>query len=182
MTTPHAKRLAPILWVLFGLFFLRVLGQVLVAFAGVTWLPPMQYWYSGLISYPYLLTSQVVMLACMATINADFTRGDGWPVRPNAMVGQWALWFGWVYLSSMILRYVITRTLLIPVTLHCVLACYLILIGWYHRRWTVASAPSSRDEAEARATQQIKHAQEIEEDAGGERDSPGGRLASRDAG
>jgi hypothetical protein len=141
MTTPDAKRLAPVLWVLFGLFFLRVLGQVLVAFAGVTWLPPMQRWYSGLISYPYLLTSQVVMLACMARVNVDFTRGGGRFTRPNPTVGKWSLVSGWLYLTSMILRYAITRTLLIPVTLHCVLAIYLIVIGQYHRGWHGAGAP-----------------------------------------
>jgi hypothetical protein len=138
-----AQRLAPILWFLFTLFFLRVLGQVLVAFAGVTWLPPMRYWYSGLISYPYLLASQIVMLAGMSKINADFTRGDGWFARPNPARGRVTLWFGWLYLSSMILRYAITRTLLIPVTLHCVLAVYLILIGRYLRAVSPNEAEAS---------------------------------------
>ena len=129
MTTTAARRLAPVLWLLFGLFFLRVVGQVLVAFAGVTWLPPMRHWQSGLIGYPYLLSSQIVMLAGMLKVNADFTRGDGWFARPNRTFGRIAVPFGWLYLSSMILRYAITRTLLIPVTLHCVLAIYLILFG-----------------------------------------------------
>jgi hypothetical protein len=149
MTTTSARRLAPVLWFLFALFFLRVLGQLLVAFAGVTWLLPMRYWYSGLISYPYLLASQIVMLAGMTKINADFTRGDGWWARPNAAIGRAAFWFGWLYLSSMILRYAITRTLLIPVTLHCVLAIYLILIGRYHRafdpRDTARHLPPARE-------------------------------------
>jgi hypothetical protein len=132
MATTPARRLAPVLWLLFGLFFLRVLGQVLVAFAGVTWLPSMRHWYSGLISYPYLLTSQILMLAGLVKVNADFTRGDGWFARPNRTLGRIALPFGWLYLSSMVLRYAITRTLLIPVTLHCVLATYVILFGRYH--------------------------------------------------
>jgi hypothetical protein len=133
MPTAPARRLSGVLWLLFGLFFLRVLGQVLVAFAGVPWLPPMSSWYSGLISYPWLLASQLVMLAGMVKVNVDFARGDGWFARPNPPLGRAALWFGWLYLSSMILRYAITRTLIIPVTLHCVLAIYLILIGRYHR-------------------------------------------------
>jgi hypothetical protein len=131
--TASGRRLFPVLWLLFGLFFLRVLGQVLVAFAGVTWLPSMRHWYSGLISYPYLLASQIVMLAGMVKVNVDFTRGDGWFVRRNPALGRVANWFGWLYLTSMILRYAITRTLIIPVTLHCVLAIYLILIGRHHR-------------------------------------------------
>jgi hypothetical protein len=143
MKTTSPRRLSPALWLLVGLFVLRVLGQVLVAFGGVTWLPPMRYWYSGLISYPYLLASQIVMLAGMSKINSDFTRGDGWWARPNSTIGRTAFWFGWLYLSSMILRYAITRTLVIPVTLHCVLAIYLILIGRYHRSLAPNQAEAS---------------------------------------
>jgi hypothetical protein len=153
MTRTPARRLAPVLWLIFGLFFLRVVGQVLVTFAGVTWLPSMRHWYSGLISYPYLLTSQIVMLAGMLKVNADFTRGDGWFSRPNRTFGRIAVPFGWLYLSSMILRYAITRTLLIPVTLHCVLAIYLILFGRYHRHTLyAASARSSRTRLKPRTT------------------------------
>jgi len=153
MTTTAARRLAPVLWLLSGLFFLRVVGQVLVAFAGVTWLPSMRHWYSGVISYPYLLTSQILMLAGMLKVNADFTRGDGGFARPNRTFGRIAVPFGWLYLSSMILRYAITRTLLIPVTLHCVLAIYLILFGRYHRHmWYGALAPSPQTRLKPRTT------------------------------
>lgn len=43
------RRHAPLLWILLFLFCLRVLGQILVAFAGVTFLPPMEDWFSGAI-------------------------------------------------------------------------------------------------------------------------------------
>lgn len=150
MTTTPARRLSPVLWFLFALFFLRVLGQVLVAFAGVTWLPSMRHWYSGLISYPYLLASQIVMLAGMVKVNTDFTRSGGWFARPNRALGEIAVWFGWVYLSSMILRYAIMRTLPIPVTLHCVLAIYLILIGRYHRVYRATDTESHLQRAPGR--------------------------------
>ncbi|MGH3117384.1 MAG: hypothetical protein ACRDQ2_09785, partial [Gaiellales bacterium] len=161
MATPDPRRLAPVLWLLLALFCLRVLGQVLVAFAGVTWLPSMRHWYSGLISYPYLLTSQILMIAGMSKVNADFTRGQGWFARPNPAFGRWALVFGWLYLSSMILRYAITRTLLIPVTFHCILATYVILIGRYHRP---PDRLSRRGEAVAAAAAD-RAAGQIEEDA-----------------
>ena len=54
------RRLAPVLWVLLGLFVLRVVGQALVAFLGVWFLPPMQAWYSGLLPYTYLLPAQLI--------------------------------------------------------------------------------------------------------------------------
>ena len=65
------------LWFLFGLFALRVVGQVLVAFFEVGFLPPMQAWYSGLMPYRYLLPSQILLMALMAKICVDFTRRRG---------------------------------------------------------------------------------------------------------
>jgi len=38
------RRLAIILWIFLFVFCLRVLGQMLVPFAGVSWLPPMEAW------------------------------------------------------------------------------------------------------------------------------------------
>jgi hypothetical protein len=43
------------LWILLSLFVARVLGQGLVAWLGPPFLPPMERWQSGLISYPLLL-------------------------------------------------------------------------------------------------------------------------------
>ena len=44
------------------LFFFRVLGQALVVFFSLSWLPSNEQWASGLVPYPILLTVQVVML------------------------------------------------------------------------------------------------------------------------
>jgi hypothetical protein len=41
------------------LFLLRVVGQILVAFLGVRFLPPLEDWYSGLLPYPILLPVQL---------------------------------------------------------------------------------------------------------------------------
>jgi hypothetical protein len=67
----------PILTFLTTLFFLRVLGQALVAFFSVSWLPAMQQWFSGLIPYPVLLTIQIVMMVCMVKISMDIWLGTG---------------------------------------------------------------------------------------------------------
>jgi hypothetical protein len=45
----------PLLALLTFLFAGRVLGQALVAFVGVSWLPAMKQWFSGVIPYPTLL-------------------------------------------------------------------------------------------------------------------------------
>ena len=63
----HARALA----ILTVLFALRVLGQALVVFFRVDWLPGTEHWFSGVIRYPVLLAVQLVMLPGMVKIAAD---------------------------------------------------------------------------------------------------------------
>jgi hypothetical protein len=130
------------LWFLLGLFCLRVLGQVLVAFWGVRFLPPMEEWYSGLIPYPILLPIQIGIIILMARVCYDFSRGRGFFVEPRRGFGRGVLTFGYVYLAAMILRYVIRMGLYpeerwwggtIPIFFHWVLAAFVILFGRFHR-------------------------------------------------
>jgi len=79
---------------------------MLVAFFGVTWLPPMEAWYSGLMPYEYLLPSQIVIIAVMAKICIDFTRQRGF--------------FLWDHP--------------IPIVFHWVLAAFVICVGLSHRK------------------------------------------------
>ena len=101
----HFRRAAPFLWVLLGLFCARVLGQVVVAFAGVSFLPPMEEWYSGLIAYPYLLGAQIVIIALLIKVCLDFTRGEGFFVRPRRLFGHAALYFGYISSGKACRRY-----------------------------------------------------------------------------
>jgi hypothetical protein len=126
------------LWTLLALFALRVLGQALVAFLGVDWLPAMPRWYSGLMAYEYLLPSQALILVLMVWICVDFTRGRGFFVQPRRFfAGPW-LWFGWLYLAVMLARLPLQLALapggpLIPIFFHWVLAGFVILVGLWHR-------------------------------------------------
>ena len=54
----HAFLSTPRDWLLLCLFVLRVLGQMLVAFRRVSFLPPMEQWQSGLVPYHVLLAMQ----------------------------------------------------------------------------------------------------------------------------
>ena len=130
------------LWLLLGLFCLRVLGQVLVAFWGVGFLPPMEEWYSGLIPYPILLPIQILIILLFAKVCLDFSRGRGFFVEPRRVFGRGVLYFGYVYLAGMVLRYVIRMSLYpeerwfggtIPIFFHWVLAAFVILFGRFHR-------------------------------------------------
>lgn len=75
--------MSALLWALLALFAARVTGQALVAFLGVGWLPAMDRWCSGLMPYPYLLPAQLLLIALMAKVCIDFTRGHGFFVQPR---------------------------------------------------------------------------------------------------
>jgi hypothetical protein len=111
----------------------------MVAFAGATWLPPMERWQSGLLPYGVLLASQILIIALMTWIALDFTRGRGFFLRPRRFFAAPWLWFGWTYLAVMLVRYPVQMVLkpdgpLIPIFFHWVLAAFVISVGLWHRR------------------------------------------------
>lgn len=119
-----------------GLFVLRVIGQVLVTYPGVSWLPEKAHWQSGLLPYPVLLASQTAILAVMTGIARDAWRGWGWFLAPRSRFGRVVRITSIVYFAAMIVRYVVTMSLhpdwfpfehSIPTVFHCVLAIYLYL-------------------------------------------------------
>jgi len=141
MANRAARRLAPILWGLLCLFILRVLGQLLVAVGWGAFLPPMEEWFSGVVSYPRLLAFQIAIIVLYSKVCLDFTRGRGFFVIPRRKLGLGLLSFGSVYLAVMLIRYVIRMSLYpherwtggsIPIFLHWVLASFLLTVGAYH--------------------------------------------------
>ena len=137
-----------LLSILAFLFFLRVLGQALVAFAGVTVLPPMSEWYSGLLPYSLLLPAQIGILALQLWISLQFARGRGVVVTPRPRVGRVLIALSVVYFAAMVLRYALTMawyperrwlgTGTIPIVFHWVLAAYLLTLGRHHVRAAAA--------------------------------------------
>jgi putative CocE/NonD family hydrolase len=130
-----------VLWALLALFILRVLGQLLVALGLAPFLPPMQEWFSGAISYPWLLLSQVIIIVLYGKVCLDFTRGHGFFVSPRDRLGVGLLVVGSLYLTVMVIRYIIRMSLYpherwiggsIPIFLHWVLASFLLIVGSYH--------------------------------------------------
>ena len=126
--------IAGVLWALLALFVLRVLGQALVAFFGVGFLPPMPAWYSGLVPYEYLLPAQLLIIGVMAKICVDFTRSRGPFFEPRRVFASAWLWFGYVYLAAMIARALLVWDRPIPIVFHWVLAAFVIAVGLSHRR------------------------------------------------
>ena len=136
-----SKRIARILSCLLGLFCCRVAGQLLVTFVHVQWLPPSEEWYSGLMDYPALVACQLAIICIFAKVCYDFHRGKGYFIERHSWMGKPLLRFGLLYLFSMMLRYCIRMVLYaaerwaggcIPIIFHCVLAAFVIVVGWYH--------------------------------------------------
>jgi hypothetical protein len=127
------------------LFCLRVLGQILVAFFHVSFLPPMEEWMSGLLPYPELLTAQILIIGLYGKICLDLFPGRGFFVTPRRRLGTGLLIFGSLYLAVMILRYVIRMSLYpherlaggcIPIFFHWVLSSFILVLGSYYWRTT----------------------------------------------
>jgi uncharacterized protein len=138
-----SRRYAPLLWALLAAFFCRVVGQLLVAFWHVSFLPPMEQWQSGLLPYPVLLASQILIIGSLTAVAIDFTRGHGRFVHPSRRAAKILTRLGAVYFFGMIVRYGIQMWMhpewrwighTIPIALHCVLATFVLAVGEFHRR------------------------------------------------
>jgi hypothetical protein len=121
---------------LLALFFLRVVGQIVVATAAPRWLPPMARWYSGLMPYRYLLPTQLVFLAVMTAMTLAVARQTGPLGTASPTVGAWIVWASYVYALGMVVRSVRyvraapeQRGVLIPIVFHFVLAAFLFVYG-----------------------------------------------------
>jgi hypothetical protein len=138
---PRAYAVA--LWLLLALFMCRVVGQALVAFFNVGSLPPMAAWQSGLMDYPWLLGSHLVIVLVYGKICLDFSRGRGIAVVPRRRLAQGLLVFGGLCLLAMVTRYAVRMALYsqerwtggsIPTLFHWLLAGFLLVLGTYHWR------------------------------------------------
>ena len=127
------------------LFCLRVLGQFLVAFLHVSFLPPMEEWMSGLVPYPELLTAQILIIALYGKACIDFFHKDGFFATPRRTLGTGLLIFGSLYFGVMVIRYTIRMSLYpherwaggcIPIFFHWVLSSFILVLGSYHWRTT----------------------------------------------
>ena len=124
-----SRRYAIVLGSLAVAFLGRVLGQALVAFFSVDFLPPMGEWYSGLVPYPVLLPIQIVILFVQAWISRDLWRGAGWFFAPRQRAARWIRVFAAVYFAIMVARFLLTEGGRIPIFFHWVLALYLWLLA-----------------------------------------------------
>jgi hypothetical protein len=130
---------ALVLWLLFGLFLARVLGQVVAAVAAPLWLPPTRAWYSGLMPYKYLFPAQLLILAVMIALTNAVSTGSGALGAPRPAVGEVLLWASYLYAAAMLIRLVRwlssppeRRGVFIPIVFHLVLAAFVFVYASWH--------------------------------------------------
>ena len=125
------------LWLLTGLFAFRVAAQP-AALVFDRLLPSFNSWDGGVLPYPVLLVTQLVILGWLAHTAWRFTTGR---VTPRPSIGRVALAFGGVYFAVMFLRLLLGATVLsavrwfaspLPAFFHLVLATYLLVYGYCH--------------------------------------------------
>ena len=101
----------------------------------------MEEWYSGLIPYPWLLGSQILILAIQTWISRDLWHESGFFARRFSVFGTWLRRFSYLYFAVMLLRYVMTMVAFpdrrwfggtIPIIFHCVLAAYVFVWSRHH--------------------------------------------------
>lgn len=133
------KRYALVLGLLAATFFVRVIGQLAVSLFEPSFLPPMERWYSGLLQYPALLLSQILILCFQAMVSMQLWRGKGTLTHPRPALGRALKWFSLVYFLAMAVRYGISASidpeghLVIPILFHFILALYIYLLSRYWR-------------------------------------------------
>jgi hypothetical protein len=120
-----------LLIILLALFVVRVTGQIVVALFAPAWLPPMRDWYSGLLPYPLLLPSQLIIIGVMIAAIRQVRHG----VSANRRLANGIFVFATLYAAAMLVRLVILRTNhpawrwyeggMIPILFHWVLAAFL---------------------------------------------------------
>jgi len=115
-------------------FLGRVVGQIVVLAWSPSWLPALEQWESGLLPYPVLLASQIMILAFQFEVSRELWTGRGPLVKPRPALSTWVRRISVVYVLAMITRYVISMAVYperrwfgdtIPIVFHLVLAAYL---------------------------------------------------------
>jgi hypothetical protein len=92
------------------------------------------------------LTIQIGILLVQAVVDREVWRGRGFFARERPHAGRRLQWLACVYALSMVVRYVVLRSHLIPIVFHWVLAAYLFTLGRIMQR---ASSPGAVARARA---------------------------------
>ena len=134
---PHRLRVF-LLWLCTALFLARVWGQIIVGIYAPPQLPAWAEWYSGLMPFPWLLLSQLLLLMFMAVVNVDHARRSGRFHVEREIIRRRISVFALAYALAMVARYAWRMAALpearwfggtIPIGFHFVLAAWVGLLA-----------------------------------------------------
>ena len=141
MNSTPSRRYAPWLWLLLGLFTIRVLAQPIALRVDTPLLPRFESWHSGLLPYPVLVLSQAAIVLWLSCTAWMFTTGA---IAPRFRLGVVMMALGGVYFAAMVIRLLLGATVFgddrwfaspLPTVFHLVLSAYLLLYGHFHWRY-----------------------------------------------
>ncbi len=141
-----ARRCARILWLLTLLFAVRVAGQAIQRWCPVPFLPPFRGFQGSDLSYPVLLTAQLLILAVMLRWSWQVQRAA---LPPSARAATALLWCGSLYMAASLARLGVGLTFpgappwfsaWISGVFHLVLAGFVLTLAAFHRRASRAGA------------------------------------------
>ena len=135
--TPH-KHYLPWLRLCFFLFLFRVTAQLIQKFYTLPFLPPFEAWHSGALAYQWLVASQILIIAVMSWVIADFAKSR---LLARRKLGVCLLALGSIYFMAMLFRLIAGFTFAtdhpwlgapIPAFFHVVLAAFVLQVGHFH--------------------------------------------------
>lgn len=121
-----------------ALFAFRVVAQFLQFLSPIPYLPAFAHWQSGVLPYPILLASQILILVQLGRVSLRHARKQVIPVRET---GRKLMILGSLYAGVMLLRYALHMARVpadrwfggcIPIFFHLVLAAFLLVAGYHH--------------------------------------------------
>lgn len=136
--TKKTKKLILCFILLLGLFIFRVATQLLQYFLDLTFLPPFESWDSGILSYKFLFTAQILTIFVLSKTIYKIALDK---IVLSIKTGYIFITLGTLYFAIMFFRLIAGLTLLqdvkwfaypIPSFFHLVLACFLVLFGYFH--------------------------------------------------
>lgn len=129
------------LWLLSGLFAMRVMAQLVQYGFQTDWLPAFEQWQGSNLPYPVLLVIQVAILLVLFLQNTAIVSGRQ---RASGSTGKLLLITGAIYFVTMATRLLLGLGVYadytwyarwLPAFFHLVLASYVLLLGLYHVRF-----------------------------------------------
>ena len=134
ISLPYAKWL----WLCASLFAFRVVAQLVALLFKPSFLPTFESWHGGVLPYPLLLSTQILIFIWLAWTAQQFSHSK---VYPRRRIGMVITIFASLYFLVMLFRLLLGLTILsehrwfasyIPAFFHLVLASYLFLYAHFH--------------------------------------------------